>query len=119
MLKGNVDLASLRKIEGWAQETRLPEIPVSLTVRADGIFIGQLRADRFREDLPGSDAEDRQPGQAIEAPICRASKDPGSWLRHALALNGATDFRVEGKITDEKQYLEPGVAASGALMFGI
>jgi hypothetical protein len=50
-LRGYVDSISTSRIEGWAQNTDRPEVPVCLDIRADGRLIGQVLANRFRDDL--------------------------------------------------------------------
>jgi len=50
-LRGYVDLVSTECIAGWAQNLEHPEAPVCLDVYADGRLIGQVLANRYREDL--------------------------------------------------------------------
>ena len=50
-LRGYVDVASTRRIAGWAQNPEHPEAPVCLDVRVGGQLIGQVLANRYREDL--------------------------------------------------------------------
>jgi Hint domain-containing protein len=50
-LRGHVDLVSPDLIEGWAQNVDHPEAPVCLDVFAGGRLIGQVLANRYREDL--------------------------------------------------------------------
>ena len=50
-LRGCCDLIGPRRIAGWAQNTEHPEAPVCLDVYAGGRLIGQVLADRYREDL--------------------------------------------------------------------
>jgi glycosyltransferase involved in cell wall biosynthesis len=51
MLKGNLDIVSLRQVVGWAQDDALPEVPVSLVVTANDQLIGRILANRHRADL--------------------------------------------------------------------
>ena len=57
-LRGYFGLIGPRRIAGWAQNTEHPEAPVCLDVYAGGRLVGQVLADRYREDLeregPGS-----------------------------------------------------------------
>jgi uncharacterized repeat protein (TIGR01451 family) len=50
-LRGYVDLASTQCIAGWAQNTDHPEAPVCLEIYVGGRPIGQVLANRYREDL--------------------------------------------------------------------
>jgi Hint domain/Domain of unknown function (DUF4214) len=50
-LLGFVDRVTPRVIEGWAQNADHPEAPVCLDVYAGGRLIGQVLANRYREDL--------------------------------------------------------------------
>ena len=38
-------------MEGWAQNVDLPGMPVCLDILAGGTFVGQVLANRYREDL--------------------------------------------------------------------
>jgi glycosyltransferase involved in cell wall biosynthesis len=51
MLKGNLDLVSLRQAAGWAQEDTQPDVPVSLLVIDNDKLLGRILANRYREDL--------------------------------------------------------------------
>ncbi|MGO9698725.1 MAG: Hint domain-containing protein [Xanthobacteraceae bacterium] len=50
-VRGNVDLVSPHLIEGWAQNVEHPEAPVCLDIFAGGRLIGQVLANRYRDDL--------------------------------------------------------------------
>ena len=50
-LQGYVDWVTPRVIEGWAQNIDHPEAPVCLDIYAGSQLIGQLLANRYREDL--------------------------------------------------------------------
>ena len=50
-LRGFVDRVTPHVIEGWAQNTDHPEAPVCLDVLVGGRLIGQVLANRYREDL--------------------------------------------------------------------
>ena len=50
-LRGFVDQVAPRLIEGWAQNVDHPEAPVCLDIFAGGLLIGQVLANRYREDL--------------------------------------------------------------------
>jgi Ca2+-binding RTX toxin-like protein len=50
-LRGYVDEVTGRLIAGWAQNTDYPEAPVCLDIYADRRLIGQVLANRYREDL--------------------------------------------------------------------
>ena len=50
-LRGYVDVASVRRIAGWAQNPEHPEAPVCLDISVGGRLIEQVLANRYREDL--------------------------------------------------------------------
>ncbi len=50
-LRGHVNRVTDNCIAGWAQNTDHPEAPVCLDIFAGGRLIGQVLADRYREDL--------------------------------------------------------------------
>jgi len=50
-LRGYVDRITAECVAGWAQNLDHPEAPVCLDVYAGGQLIGQMLANRYREDL--------------------------------------------------------------------
>ena len=50
-LRGFVDRVSADSVEGWAQNIEHPEAPVCLDIYTNGRLIGQVLANRYREDL--------------------------------------------------------------------
>jgi hypothetical protein len=50
-LRGHIDLISADCIAGWAQNMDHPEAPVCLDIYVDGRLVGQVLANRYREDL--------------------------------------------------------------------
>ena len=50
-LRGFVDHVEAKRIMGWAQSADHPEAPVCLDIYAGGRLIGQVLANRYREDL--------------------------------------------------------------------
>jgi autotransporter-associated beta strand protein len=50
-LRGFIDDADPTRIQGWAQSIDHPEAPVCLDIFAGGRLIGQVLANRYREDL--------------------------------------------------------------------
>src|SRR6202034_3973290 len=50
-LRGFVDRITPHVIEGWAQNVDHPEAPVCLDIYAGGRLIGQVLANRYRDDL--------------------------------------------------------------------
>ena len=50
-LRGFVDRVTSRVIEGWAQNVDHPDTPICLDIFAGGILLGQVLANRYREDL--------------------------------------------------------------------
>lgn len=51
MLRGNLDRIDFRQIAGWAQDTALPEVPISLIVTDNDQLITRVLANRYRRDL--------------------------------------------------------------------
>jgi hypothetical protein len=49
--RGHIDLISADCIAGWAQNMDHPEPPVCLDIYIDGRLVGQVLANRYREDL--------------------------------------------------------------------
>ena len=66
---------SAQRIAGWAQNADHPEAPVCLDIYAGGRLIGQVLANRYREDLRASRPRQRPPRFRVHA--CR----PGSLRR--------------------------------------
>ena len=50
-LRGFVDRVGANSVEGWAQNIEHPEAPVCLDIYTSGRLIGQVLANRYREDL--------------------------------------------------------------------
>ena len=50
-LRGFIDHAGSKRIQGWAQSADHPEAPVCLDIYVGGRLIGQALANRYREDL--------------------------------------------------------------------
>ncbi len=50
-LRGYLDLISVNSVEGWAQNVDHPEAPVCLDILVGGSLVGQVLANRYREDL--------------------------------------------------------------------
>jgi len=50
-LRGSIDRVAPDVIEGWAQNVEHPEAPVCLDIYAGGRLIGQVLANRYRDDL--------------------------------------------------------------------
>ena len=50
-LRGFIDHVGSKRIKGWAQSADHPEAPVCLDIYAQGRLIGQVLANRYREDL--------------------------------------------------------------------
>ncbi len=50
-LRGSIDAVGAHCIAGWAQTADHPEAPVCLDIYADGTLIGQVLANRYREDI--------------------------------------------------------------------
>jgi O-antigen biosynthesis protein len=50
-LQGHLDVVTSRSIEGWARCAAHPDAPVCLDIFAGEQLIGQVLANRYREDL--------------------------------------------------------------------
>jgi hypothetical protein len=50
-LRGYIDSVGARSIEGWAQNTEHPEAAVCLDILVGETLIGQVLANRYRDDL--------------------------------------------------------------------
>jgi autotransporter passenger strand-loop-strand repeat protein len=50
-LRGYVDAVRGNYVKGWAQNVEHPEAPVCLDIFANGELVGQVLANRYREDL--------------------------------------------------------------------
>ena len=50
-LRGFVDCVSADSVKGWAQNVEHPEAPVCLDIYSSGRLIGQVLANRYRDDL--------------------------------------------------------------------
>ena len=50
-LRGFVDCIGADSVEGWAQNMEHPEAPVCLDIFGSGRLIGQVLANRYRDDL--------------------------------------------------------------------
>ena len=50
-LRGHVDRITAKCVAGWAQNVDHPEAPVCLDVLVGGVLVGQVLANRYREDL--------------------------------------------------------------------
>lgn len=50
-LRGYVDRITEECVAGWAQNADHPEAPVCLDIFAGGVLVGQVLANRYREDL--------------------------------------------------------------------
>ena len=50
-LRGYVDRITAKCVAGWAQNVDHPEAPVCLDVLVGGVLVGQVLANRYREDL--------------------------------------------------------------------
>jgi hypothetical protein len=67
-LLGHVDNVSRERIEGWAQDEAALDAPVSLRMLDHGIVIGQVLADRYREDLQQAGIGDGRHGFSLIVP---------------------------------------------------
>jgi uncharacterized repeat protein (TIGR03803 family) len=51
VLRGHIDQILANSIAGWAQNVDAPEAPVCLDILADGMLIGRVLANCYRDDL--------------------------------------------------------------------
>jgi len=58
-VRGYFDVATRRRVTGWARDLDNPDCPVSLVVTVNGAFAGRVLADSFRGDLKKIDGVGR------------------------------------------------------------
>jgi VCBS repeat-containing protein len=97
-LHGYVDEVSAHRIAGWAQAIDHPEAPVCLDIYAGGCLIGQVLANRYREDLKQAGVgggchsfEFTPPAELVFAPEAievRRSLDGAALLSHDSGSSG-------------------------------
>ena len=81
-LRGFIDLVSADSIEGWAQNVDYPDAPVCLDIVADNQLIGQVLANRYREDLEQASIGSGHHAFAFKSP--RGLKFSGIEVRRSL-----------------------------------
>jgi T5SS/PEP-CTERM-associated repeat protein len=99
-LRGFVDVVGPRRIEGWAQNLEYPEAPVCLDILAGGRLIGQVSANRYREDLERAGLGGGRHGFAFTLP---AGLTLEPW---AVEVRRALDGAVLGPSTNLLRILE-------------
>jgi glycosyltransferase involved in cell wall biosynthesis len=67
-LRGQLDRVAPDWIEGWAQDSLMPETPVALDVLDNGLRLGVIVADRFRPDLAKAGLGSGQHGFSFMVP---------------------------------------------------
>jgi glycosyltransferase involved in cell wall biosynthesis len=85
---GCLDIVRHDRIEGWAQDSSSNE-PVLLRILDNGIPIGEIRADGFREDLQIAGIGDGRHAFSYEFPL---PLDAGR--RHVIEIRRADDGRL-------------------------
>jgi Hint domain len=72
-LRGFVDEVAAHRVAGWAQTVDHPEAPVCLDIYADGELIGQVLANRYRDDLEQAGIGSGRHGFAFTSPTALSS----------------------------------------------
>jgi hypothetical protein len=84
-LLGFVEVVTPKLISGWAQNPEHPAVPVCLEIVADGLVIGEVLANFYRQDLEHAGLGDGRHGFAFTPPLAKT-------FRHVevrRALDGA------------------------------
>ena len=76
-LRGYVDAIGAHAIEGWAQNCDAPEAPVCLDIFVGGRFLGEVLANRFREDLAAAGLGSGRHAFRFELPAGQTIGDRG------------------------------------------
>jgi Hint domain len=93
-LRGYVDEAGAHRVAGWAQSIDHPEAPVCLDIYANNKLIGQVLANRYREDLKQAGIGTGRHGFEFTPP---AELSPGS-VEVRRSLDGAVVARASGTV---------------------
>jgi len=95
-LRGHVDAITPSLVKGWAQTIDHPEAPVCLDIYADGRLIGQVLANRYRDDLAKAGLGSGRHGFAFRPPAGVTLTPETIEVRRSLdgaPLEGSEDFK--------------------------
>ena len=84
--RGDLDLATRARLEGWAWDPSAPNEPVALVVLDNGAVIARILANRFRRDLADAGFGDGRHSFSIQIP---GGLSP--LVRHVIQIVGETD----------------------------
>ena len=90
-------------IEGWAQNIEHPEAPVCLDIYAGGRLIGQVLANRYREDLAKAGLGSGRHGFVFTPPTGLIISSDNVQVRRSL--DGRVLFSAEARRTLPKHHL--------------
>lgn len=93
-LRGFIDEVSPHRIAGWAQNVAHPEAPVCLDIYAGDRLIGQVLANRYREDLKDAGLGSGRHSFEFTPPAGPAL------ARHAVEVRRSLDGAVLGRSHD-------------------
>ncbi len=86
---GCMDVATPRRVEGWAINLRAPDRPVMLEVVVDTAVVVTVAADKPRHDLRGAARPDGRCGFAVDLPEAEDPHHSGADARSAGAVRYA------------------------------
>jgi len=66
--QGTLESSSCTDVRGWAWDPMFPNTPISVDVLADGIYLGTIPANQFRQDLVTSGRGDGRHGFVFPIP---------------------------------------------------
>jgi glycosyltransferase involved in cell wall biosynthesis len=84
--RGQLDLVQRDLIEGWAQDQTQPDVAVELRILDNGVPIGEVRADGYREDLLRAGVGDGRHSFSLSVPGGLAPE-----CRHLIEVRRVTD----------------------------
>lgn len=103
---GQIDIFTRERIEGWAWDPARGNAAVQLTIYDNGVKLGTIRADVFREDLRQSGI-----GNGRHAFVCNFPEPLSPAISHTVAVKcepgGWTLPGVEAHIPAEVSALQP------------
>jgi hypothetical protein len=84
--RGQVEIATRLRLEGWAWDERAPDAPVALVILVNGDVIARVLANRYRKDLLQAGIGDGRHAFALHIP---GGLSPSS--RHVIQVLGEGD----------------------------
>jgi len=84
--RGNLDLVTRERMEGWAWDDRVPQSPMALTILSNGEVIARVLANRYRQDLQKAGMGDGRHAFSVMIP---GGLSP--LTRHVIQIVGESD----------------------------